>query len=86
MSNLLLPFLLLTLLLSLIITMIGEMSFRGENVDIESQYYDQNGDHIYYERSLIEKKEIKKRFPHIKNLRSFSRLFGVYKADGCTCQ
>ncbi len=75
MPKLILIFITFVFSLSLIIAMIGEISFRGKQIDIDSQYYDQNGDHIYYERSLIEKKEFRKRFPHIKNLRSFSRMF-----------
>lgn len=67
-------FLTIVLTLSIIVFGIGEIaSSRGE-VDIDSQYYNSDGDHIYYERSLIEKKEFQKRFPHI-SIRKLSGLF-----------
>ncbi len=43
--------------------MIGEIAFYGKVVDIDSQYYNADGDHIYYERSLIEKKQFMRKFP-----------------------
>ena len=55
--------------------MIGEITFKGMDGDIDSQYFDENGDHIYYDRSLIEKKLFRQNFPHIKDVRSISRLF-----------
>ncbi len=62
---------------SLIIFLIGEIASRGA-VDIDSQYYNADGDHVYYERSLIEKKEFHRRFPHI-SIRKFSGLFSRKK-------
>ncbi len=72
-------FLIIVIFLSLIITLIGEFAYyrAGDEVDIDSQYYNPDGDHIYYDRSLIEKKQFQRRFPHIKNLRSLSRLFSI---------
>lgn len=47
-----------------------------DNTDIDSQYIDENGDHMYYDRSLIEKKNYAKHDPHgLKYIRKFSRLF-----------
>lgn len=67
-------FLFLVCSLALVIFLIGEVASRRDVVDIDSQYYNSDGDHIYYERSLIEKKEFHKRFPHI-SIRKFSGLF-----------
>lgn len=53
---------------------LGKIATGGEKVDIDSQYLDEDGDHVYYERSLIKKKVFRRRNPHITNLRSFSRL------------
>ncbi len=64
--------------LSVVVFGIGEMVAGRENVDIDSQYYTSEGDHVYYERSLIEKKEFHKRFPHI-SIRNFSGLFSAKK-------
>ncbi len=77
MPNFLLIFIILVISLSLIIILIGEIAYKKAppNIDIDSQYYNADGDHIYYDRSLIEKKQFLRRFPHIKNLRSISRLF-----------
>ncbi len=70
-------FLIFVFSLSIIIILIGEFAYyRAEDeVDIDSQYYNADGDHIYYDRSLIEKKQFQHRFPHIKNLRTISALF-----------
>lgn len=65
-------FTLILSVLSLIITLIGEIAFYGKDVDIDSQYYNSDGDHIYYERSLIEKKQFMRRFPNITEIRSLS--------------
>lgn len=41
----------------------------------DKEYINEEGDHTYYERSLIEKKEYARRHPNIKDIRRFSRLF-----------
>ncbi len=75
MNHFLIIFLILVCSISLVITCIGEIAWYGKDYDIDSQYYNADGDHIYYDRSLIEKMQFVRRFPHIKNLRSLSRLF-----------
>ena len=75
MPHFLITFLIFVITFSLIIAMIGEISFKGVDVDMDSQYYDQNGDHIYYERSLIEKKHFKQKSPQITELRTIKGLF-----------
>ena len=67
-------FLIFVFSISLIITVIGEIAFKGMDVDIDSQYFEENGDHIYYDRSLIEKKLFRQKFPHINDLRTLKSL------------
>lgn len=75
MSNVIFIFIIFVFSISLIISVIGEITFYGKDVDIDSQYLDEDGDHIYYDRSLIEKKIFRRMFPHITNLRSLKQLF-----------
>lgn len=77
MEDFLTTFLCLFLSLSFIITLIGNLVCRNAVGDIDSQYLDADGDHIYYERSLIEKKIFRKRYPHIMDIRKFSSLFRI---------
>ncbi len=67
-------FLLIMFSLSIAIACIGKFATYGCDEDIDSQYYNAEGDHIYYERSLIEKKLFHKQFPNI-TLRTLSALF-----------
>ena len=46
----------------------------ADSDDLDSQYYDDSGNHIYYDRSRIEKEEFIRRHPDEKP-RSLSRLF-----------
>lgn len=41
----------------------------------DSQYLDDDGNHTYYDRSIIKKKNFRRLNPKVKNLRSFRRLF-----------
>ena len=75
MPHFFLLFLILVITISLIITMIGEIAFKGVDVDMDSQHYDRNGDHIYYERSLIEKKLFRQKYPQINDIRTIKSLF-----------
>lgn len=61
--------------MSIIIYYIGKIAWYREEVDIDSQYLDEDGDHVYYERSLIEKKEFRRKHPDINNLRTIRSLF-----------
>lgn len=45
---------------------------KGENID--SQYINEENDHLYYDRSLIEKKEFRKNNPDAGEPRTFRRL------------
>ena len=47
---------------------------RGK-LDSDEGFSDEDGDHSYYDRHLIEKKEFRRRNPDVKDVRSLKRLF-----------
>ena len=50
------------------------VSLKGSNSDDDKPYRDQDGDHFYYDKSIIEKKRFHKLYPK-QAARSFARLF-----------
>ena len=66
-------FMLMILGAALSVTLIAAIRGRDRKVD-DSQYYDSEGNHIYYDRSSIEKKEFSKRHPEVRDVRTFRRL------------
>lgn len=49
---------------------------RKDTREFDSQYYDEDGDHVYYDRSIKEKKEYARRHPsEVGRLRTFRNLF-----------
>lgn len=49
---------------------------RKDTREFDSQYYDEEGNHVYYDRSIKEKKEYARRHPsEVKRLRTFRNLF-----------
>lgn len=58
-----------------IVIMLTALS-RKDTREFDSQYYDEDGDHIYYDRSIKEKKEYARRHPsEVSRLRTFRNLF-----------
>ncbi len=49
--------------------------------EIDKQYINEDGDHVYYDRRLIEKKKFAKAHPEVKDVRSFRRLFKGEKEE-----
>lgn len=47
----------------------------------DTSYLNENGDHIYYERSIIEKKEFLKTHPNAKDVRTLRAIFHCHKRD-----
>ena len=47
---------------------------RGK-LDKDEGFRDDDGDHSYYDRHLIEKKEFRRRHPEVKDVRTLKRLF-----------
>lgn len=67
-------FLLIIAIIALV--MVGVAMSRRDGRDIDAQYYDEEGDHVYYDRSLVEKKEYARRHPReARRLRTFRHLF-----------
>ena len=46
----------------------------GHDADEERRYLDKDGDHVYYNESIIEKKEFRRKHPQ-EEPRSWERLF-----------
>ena len=67
-------FLLIFLIVALIL--IGTAMSRRDWQDFDAQYYDEEGDHVYYDRSLKEKKWYARLNPqNARHLRTFRHLF-----------
>lgn len=77
MNKLVVIYVAIIIIITLLLVIVAAFLHRHtDEVDIDSQYIDENGDHIYYDRSLIEKKNWAKHDPHgLKYVRKFSRLF-----------
>ena len=75
MTNVLIIFLVIIILLGILMA-IAVMTRHGKGTDIDRQYLDEDNDHIYYDRSIIEKKQFRKNNPNSGEPRTFSRLFG----------
>lgn len=73
-------FMLIILGAALSVTLIAAIRNRHRKVD-DSQYYDSEGNHVYYDRSSIKKREFSKRHPEVKDVRTFKRLFNEDKED-----
>lgn len=74
MTSVLIIFLILIILLGILMAVVVIMTHRkGE--DFDSQYLDEDNDHVYYDRSIIEKKQFRKNNPDAGELRTFRRLF-----------
>ena len=67
-------FLIVILLLAGAIGIAVMMRSKKFPEDIDCQYYDEDGNHVYYDRRRIEKKEFMRNNPDAKP-RSFGRLF-----------
>ena len=76
MNQILLIFIIIISILAIAITIIGMYSIR-KNKNQEDSFYDEKGQHIYYERSLIKKQEFHKEHPEMpySEMRSFRNLF-----------
>lgn len=67
-------FLLIILFIALLI--IGTAMVRRDWQDFDAKYYDEEGDHVYYDRSLKEKKWYMRLNPRdARKLRTFRQLF-----------
>lgn len=73
MTSILIAFMIVILFIVLLI-FIGARFLGGDRDNENDKFSNEDGDHVYYERSIIEKKEFAKKHPEVKGLRTFSRL------------
>lgn len=67
-------FILIIVIIALV--MVGTAMTHRSGRDIDRQYIDEDGDHIYYDRSLIRKKDYARRHPDEAGaLRTLRNLF-----------
>ncbi len=71
----LLIIILIMLAVILAIALAVSLKSHGDVDDSDSTYRDQNGDHVYYDKSIIEKKNFYRLHPK-EAARTFSRLLG----------
>lgn len=71
-------FMLVILGIALLITLVVKARGRGDKAD-ENGFLNSDGDHIYYDRSLIEKKRFQREHPEAKEVRTFRRIFSGNK-------
>lgn len=69
------------ILLLVILLMVAAGRHKGDDERDNAPYLDEDGDHSYYDRGLIEKKEFQRKHPEIKGVRTFRRLFGSRPED-----
>lgn len=67
-------FLIIIIISVLILALILLFISKGTNSH-DGDFINEEGDHSYYDRHLIEKKEFNRRNPEIKDIRTFKRLF-----------
>ena len=63
-------------MLAVVLSIALAVSLKGERSgdDMDRSYRDQDGDHIYYDKSIIEKKRFSRLHPK-EAARTFARLF-----------
>lgn len=74
MAKIFIIFLIVIFLLAILVTAAVALHSRRD-ADESEQFLDENGNHVYYNRSIIRKEEFVRKNPGVKNLRSFRRLF-----------
>ncbi len=58
-----------------IVAILIKVNLKKDSWDVDKMYYDEDGNHVYYERSLIEKLYIMRKYPECPPLRSLRGLF-----------
>lgn len=71
----------MTIILLMALMLMLAVSSRKDNSRYDDPFVNEEGDHSYYNRGLIEKKEFHRRHPDIKGVRTFRRLFGHKPED-----
>ncbi len=76
----LLIIILIMLAVILAIALAVSLKSHGGTEDSDRSYRDKNGDHVYYDQSIIEKKVFHRLHPK-EAARTFSRLFKTHKGQ-----
>ncbi len=76
-------YLLLIFLLFVLVNFLIKHHFKKDLIEDDKVYYDEDGNHRYYERSLIEKLYFMRKYPDCDSLRTFKSLFSRkrYESD-----
>lgn len=69
------------ILLLAILVMIAAGGRSGSSESDNAPFINEDGDHVYYDKGLIEKKRFAKEHPEVKDVRTFKRLFKGERED-----
>ncbi len=75
MVSILIIYLLLICVLLGLVAFLIKRNLKKYSWDIDKMFYDEDGNHVYYERSLIEKLYFMRKYPDYLPPRSIMRLF-----------
>lgn len=65
----------LIILLAIAVSRRNNNNLKNPDVDPDAEYFDEDGHHKYYDRSIIEKKEFARMHPEEPSPRTLRRLF-----------
>ena len=74
MAKIFIIFLIVIFLLAVMVTVAVALRSRRE-AEGDDPYLDENGNHVYYNRSIIKKEEFRRQNPGERNIRTLRRLF-----------
>lgn len=74
MAKIFIIFLIVIFLLAVLVTVAAALHSRRDE-DAEDLFLDENGNHVYYNRSIIEKDRFRRQNPAERDIRTFRRLF-----------
>lgn len=79
MTGILITFIIVIVLLVVLVGLTAVFSDSKTNDEIDRQYINEDGDHLYYDKGLIEKKKFAEHHPEVKDVRSLRRLFRILR-------
>lgn len=79
MTGIIIAFLIVIVLLAVLVGLAAAFSGHHAGDQTDRQFINEDGDHVYYDKGLIEKKNFAKNHPEVKDVRSFPRLLGKIK-------
>lgn len=81
MTGVFIIFMVIILLLAVVLLIAGAVCRRRGLDEANEKFLNSEGDHTYYDRSLIEKKAYRRRHPDAGGVRTFGRLFSRHRDD-----